>query len=62
VTWCIIWLEVAIRRWVHTVVIKRWTWTATILRKAVMFKLCSTGTKAVYNVTIKYLKHLYVKC
>jgi len=26
-----------------SVVIKRWTWSATILRLAVAFKLCSTG-------------------
>ncbi len=33
-----------IRRW-YTVVIKGWTWSATILRKAVAFKRCSIGTK-----------------
>ncbi len=31
VTWCIILLEVAIRRWVHCI-IKGWTWSETILR------------------------------
>ncbi len=29
----------------YTVVIKGWTWSATILREAVAFKLCSIGTK-----------------
>ncbi len=45
-TWwsSIILLEVAIRRW-YTVVIKGWTWSATILREAVVFKRCSIGTK-----------------
>ncbi len=42
---CIILLEVAIRRWVHTVVIMGWTRSATILRLAVVFKRCSIGTK-----------------
>ncbi len=41
---CIILLEVAIRR-LYTVVIKGWTWSATILRSAVAFKRCSIGTK-----------------
>ncbi len=43
VTWCIILLEVVIRR--YTVVIKGWTWSETILRWAVAFKRCSVGTK-----------------
>ncbi len=29
----------------YTVVIKGWTWSATIFREAVAFKQCSTGTK-----------------
>ncbi len=33
-----------IRRW-YTVVIKGWTWSATILREAVAFKQCLIGTK-----------------
>ncbi len=33
-----------IRRW-YTVVIKGWTWSATILRYTVAFKRCSIGTK-----------------
>ncbi len=33
-----------IRRW-YTVVIKGWTWSATILRSAVAFKRCSIGTQ-----------------
>ncbi len=33
-----------IRRW-YTVVIKGWTWSATILRKTVVFKRCTIGTK-----------------
>ncbi len=33
-----------IRRW-YTVVIKGWTWSATILREAVVLKRCSIGTK-----------------
>ncbi len=36
--------KVAIRRW-STVVIKGWTWSATILRYAGVFKRCSIGTK-----------------
>ncbi len=36
----------------YTVVIKGWTWSATILRLAVVFKRCSIGTKNNYkNVT-----------
>ncbi len=44
VTWCIILLELSFRRW-YTVVIKGWTWSATILRSAVVFKRCSIGIK-----------------
>ncbi len=44
VTCCIILLEVASED-VYTVVIKGWTWSATILREAVVFKLYSIGTK-----------------
>ncbi len=41
------WFELCdkyIRRW-YTVVIKGWTWSATILREAVVLKRCSIGTK-----------------
>ncbi len=44
VTWCIILLEVASEDG-YTVVIKGWTWSATILREAVALKRCSIGTK-----------------
>ncbi len=44
VTWCIILLEVASEDG-YTVVIKGWTWSATILRSAVAFKQCSISTK-----------------
>ncbi len=44
VTWCIILLEVASEDG-YTVVIKGWTWSATILMKTVAFKQCSIGTK-----------------
>ncbi len=43
VTWCINLLEVASEDG-YTVVIKGWTWSATILRKAVAFKRCSIDT------------------
>ena len=44
VKWCIILLEVAIRRW-STVVIKGWTWSATILRYSVVFQQFPVGAK-----------------
>ncbi len=44
VTWCIILLEVASED-EYTVVIKGWTWSATILKLAVEFKRYSIGTK-----------------
>ncbi len=46
----------SIRRW-YTVVIKGWTWSATILRKAVVFKQCSIGTKGP-NVCQENIPHI----
>ncbi len=56
VTWCIILLEVFIRR-CHTVVIKGWTWSATILRLAVVLKRCSVGTKCAKKISPTPLHH-----
>ncbi len=45
-----------IRRW-YTVVIKRWTWSATILRLAVAFKRCSFGTKCAKKISPPHTHH-----
>ncbi len=47
---CIILLEVSSEDGC-TVVIKGWTWSATILRKAVVFKRCSIGTKCAKKIS-----------
>ncbi len=46
----------SIRRW-YTVVIKGWTWSATILRSAVVFKQCSLGTKRATKISPPPLHH-----
>ncbi len=56
VTWCIILLEVASED-EYTVVIKGWTWSATILREAVVFKRCSIGTKCAKKISPTPLHH-----
>ncbi len=47
---CIILLEVASEDG-YTLVIKGWTWSATILRSAVFFKRCSIGTKCANEIS-----------
>ena len=44
VTWCVIVLDVAIRRW-SAVVIEGWRWSTMILRSAVASKRCSVGAQ-----------------
>ncbi len=41
----------------YTVVIKGWTWSATIIRQAVAFKRCSIGTKCAKKISLTPLHH-----